>query len=42
MRFTGRMDLVERLRAAGCMYAEDEAALLAAEATDDAQLEQMV
>ena len=42
MRFTGRMDLVERLRAAGCVYAEDEAALLAAEATDDAQLEQMV
>jgi release factor glutamine methyltransferase len=36
------MDLVSRLRAAGCVYAEDEAALLAAEATDEAHLEQMV
>ncbi len=30
--------LVARLRAAGCVYAEDEAALLAAEATDPAAL----
>ena len=33
--------LVLRLRAAGCVYAEDEAALLLAEARDDAHLEAM-
>lgn len=42
LRLTGPMDLVERLRAAGCVFAEDEAALLTAEATDAAHLEQMV
>lgn len=36
------MTLVERLRAAGCVFAEDEAALLEAEAGDPAQLEAMV
>lgn len=36
------MTLVERLRAAGCVFAEDEAALLEAEASDPAQLEAMV
>ncbi len=36
------MDLVEHLRAAGCVFAEDEAALLTAEARDDGHLEQMV
>lgn len=40
--FTDGMNLVERLRAAGCVFAEDEATVLAAEATDDAHLEQMV
>jgi release factor glutamine methyltransferase len=34
--------LVLRLRAAGCVFAEDEAALLVAEAQDDAHLEAMV
>jgi release factor glutamine methyltransferase len=34
--------LVERLRAAGCVFAEDEAALLQAEATDAGHLESMV
>jgi release factor glutamine methyltransferase len=33
--------LVHRLRAAGCVFAEDEAALLAAEARDEAHLEAM-
>ena len=33
--------LVERLRAAGCVFAEDEAYLLTAEAADGAQLEAM-
>jgi release factor glutamine methyltransferase len=33
--------LVERLRAAGCVFAEDEARLLAAEAPDEAALETM-
>lgn len=41
VRLTGPMDLVERLRAAGCVFAEDEAQLLTAEATDADQLEQM-
>jgi len=36
------VNLVERLRAAGSVYAEDEAAVLRAEAVDDAHLEQMV
>ncbi|MFB9313084.1 putative protein N(5)-glutamine methyltransferase [Nocardioides plantarum] len=36
------MDLVERLRAAGCVYAEDEAALLLETATDEADLERLV
>lgn len=36
------MNLVECLRAAGCVFAEDEAVVLAAEAIDDAHLEQMV
>jgi release factor glutamine methyltransferase len=36
------VDLIERLRAAGCVFAEDEAAVLTAEATDEAHLEQMV
>lgn len=34
--------LVDRLRAAGCVFAEEEAALLAAEATDPAELERLV
>ena len=34
-----RLALVERLRAAGCVFAEDEAALLTAEADDEDQLE---
>lgn len=34
--------LVDRLRAAGCVFAEDEAALLRAEAPDDAVLESWV
>lgn len=34
--------LVERLRAAGCVFAEDEAALLRSEAADEATLEQMI
>jgi release factor glutamine methyltransferase len=34
--------VVARLRAAGCVFAEDEAALLRAEARDDAHLEAMV
>jgi release factor glutamine methyltransferase len=34
--------IVERLRAAGCVFAEDEAALLIETARDDAQLEAMV
>jgi release factor glutamine methyltransferase len=34
--------LVHRLRAAGCVFAEDEARLLAAEASDDDELETMV
>ncbi|NKY07262.1 putative protein N(5)-glutamine methyltransferase, partial [Cellulomonas hominis] len=33
--------LVARLRAAGCVFAEDEAALLVAEAPDAAALEAM-
>lgn len=36
------MDLVERLRAAGCVFAEDEAALLLAATDDAAELEAMV
>ncbi|MGJ9423515.1 putative protein N(5)-glutamine methyltransferase [Aeromicrobium sp. CF3.5] len=36
------MTLVERLRTAGCVFAEDEASLLTAEASDAAHLEQMV
>jgi release factor glutamine methyltransferase len=36
------MDLVDRLRAAGCVFAEEEAALLAAEATTPSRLEAMV
>ena len=36
------MDLIERLRTAGCVFAEDEAALLRTEASDDVQLEEMV
>ncbi|MGV8881177.1 MAG: putative protein N(5)-glutamine methyltransferase [Rhodoglobus sp.] len=35
-------DIVRRLRAAGCVFAEDEAALLIAEATSEAHLEQLV
>jgi release factor glutamine methyltransferase len=35
-------DLVGRLRAAGCVFAEDEAALLLAEAADAGHLERMV
>lgn len=35
-------DLVHRLRAAGCVFAEDEAALLVAEAGDEEHLEAMV
>jgi release factor glutamine methyltransferase len=35
-------DLVRRLRAAGCVFAEDEARLLRAEAADDARLEALV
>lgn len=35
-------DLVSRLRAAGCVFAEDEAALLAERADDDAHLEALV
>jgi release factor glutamine methyltransferase len=35
-------DLVARLRAAGCVFAEDEAALLRTTARDDADLEAMV
>ncbi|UKJ63762.1 putative protein N(5)-glutamine methyltransferase [Cellulosimicrobium cellulans] len=35
-------DLVTRLRAAGCVFAEDEAALLAERADDDAHLEALV
>jgi release factor glutamine methyltransferase len=34
--------VVARLRAAGCVFAEDEAALLLTEAMDDAELERMV
>ncbi|GAB3242995.1 putative protein N(5)-glutamine methyltransferase [Nocardioides dilutus] len=34
--------LVERLRAAGCVFAEEEAALLVAAAADEADLERMV
>ncbi len=37
-----RSELVSRLRAAGCVFAEDEAALLAGNATSDEHLEQMV
>ncbi len=36
------MDLIERLRTAGCVFAEDEAALLRTEASDDVHLEEMV
>lgn len=36
------MDLAERLRAAGCVYAEDEAALLVEAARDEADLERLV
>lgn len=36
------MDVVARLRAAGCVFAEDEAALLAHAAVDSAELEAMV
>lgn len=36
------MDLVERLRAAGCVFAEDEASLLTAEASDVTHLEHLV
>ena len=35
-------DLVRRLRAAGCVFAEDEAALLIAEANSPAELERLV
>ncbi|ARU52107.1 hypothetical protein CBR64_12130 [Cellulosimicrobium cellulans] len=35
-------DLAARLRAAGCVFAEDEAALLAARADDDAHLEALI
>lgn len=35
-------ELAARLRAAGCVFAEDEAALLLAEATDAAELERLV
>src|SRR6201996_8556811 len=35
-------DIVLRLRAAGCVFAEDEAALILAETTSDAQLARMV
>ncbi|MGM7423685.1 methyltransferase [Cellulosimicrobium sp. CpK407] len=35
-------DLAARLRAAGCVFAEDEAALLAARADDDAHLDALV
>jgi release factor glutamine methyltransferase len=35
-------DVVERLRAAGCVFAEDEARLLCAEAADDAGLDALV
>ena len=37
-----RPDVVARLRAAGCVWAEDEAALLDAAATDPAELEALV
>ncbi|MFD9702000.1 putative protein N(5)-glutamine methyltransferase [Lentzea sp. NPDC059081] len=36
------MSIVERLRAAGCVFAEDEAALLTDAATDDDHLEELV
>src|SRR4051794_29781245 len=38
----GRQEVVARLRAAGCVFAEDEAALLMADATDGVQLDAMV
>jgi release factor glutamine methyltransferase len=41
-RPAARENLVERLRAAGCVFAEDEAALLTDAAVDDEQLEQLV
>lgn len=36
------MDLVERLRAAGCVYAEEEAVLLLEHTSDEAELERLV
>jgi release factor glutamine methyltransferase len=36
------VDLVDRLRAAGCVFAEDEAAVLVEEATSTAELERLV
>ena len=41
-RLTSPVSLVERLRAAGCVFAEEEAALLQAETDDPARLEAMV
>jgi release factor glutamine methyltransferase len=38
----GIEEITARLRAAGCVFAEDEAALLVAEASDDADLERLV
>ena len=35
-------ELVARLRAAGCVFAEDEARLLAAATTDPVELERLV
>lgn len=42
MLASGAMTIVDRLRAAGCVFAEDEAALLEAAATDDRHLEELV
>ncbi|MEV6067083.1 putative protein N(5)-glutamine methyltransferase [Nocardia sp. NPDC052001] len=42
MSTTGIDTLIARLRTAGCVFAEDEAALLIAAATDDEQLETLV
>ncbi len=42
MGLTGSVDLVEQLRAAGCVFAEDEAAVLNAESRDANHLEQML
>jgi len=41
-RWVTEADIVLRLRSAGCVFAEQEAALLIAEASDDGHLERMV